>query len=57
MCVHIKERKHAYRILIGKLEGKGCLEDRRRWEGNIKMHLKEIDWGVGWINFTKNTDQ
>jgi hypothetical protein len=26
----------------GEAEGKNCLEDRRRWEDNITMDLKEI---------------
>ena len=23
---------------------------RHRWEGNIKMDLQEVGWGVGWID-------
>jgi hypothetical protein len=35
----------AYRVLVGKPDGKRPLRRPRcRWEGNIKMHLKEIDW-------------
>jgi hypothetical protein len=38
------DRKSAYRVLVGKLEGKGPLDrHRRRWEGNIKMDLKKCD--------------
>jgi hypothetical protein len=34
--------RNAYKILIGKLEGKRLyLRPRRRWEKNIKMDLKE----------------
>jgi hypothetical protein len=30
----------AYRVLMGKHEGKGPLgKPRRRWEDNIKMHI------------------
>jgi hypothetical protein len=29
-------------------EGRGPLErPRRRWEENIKMHLREVEWGHG----------
>jgi hypothetical protein len=32
-------------ILIGKPEGKRSLgRPRRRWEGNIKMNLRETNW-------------
>jgi hypothetical protein len=40
------EEKRAYRILVGKPEGKIPLGRRRhRWEDNIKMDLREIGWG------------
>jgi hypothetical protein len=36
---------NAYRILVGKPEGKRPLErPRRRWVDNIKMDLREIGW-------------
>jgi hypothetical protein len=32
-----------YRVLVGKAEGKKPLErPRRRWEGGIKMDLRDI---------------
>jgi hypothetical protein len=32
-----------YRVLVGRPEGKRPLgRPRRRWEDNIKMHLREI---------------
>jgi hypothetical protein len=31
----------AYGILVGKPEGKS----RRRWEDNIKIDLREVEWG------------
>jgi hypothetical protein len=48
------ERKGAYRILIGRPEGKRTLgRPRRRWEDNIKMGLGEIGIdggsGFGWL--------
>jgi hypothetical protein len=45
------EKRNAYRILVGKPEGKRALRrPRRRWVDNIKMDLREIGWdGVDWI--------
>jgi hypothetical protein len=37
------EQRHAYKILVGKPEGKRPLGRlRRRWENNIKIGLREI---------------
>jgi hypothetical protein len=37
------ERRNAYRILVGKPEGKRPLErPRHRWANNIKMDLREV---------------
>jgi hypothetical protein len=37
------EKRNAYRILVGKPEGRRPLgRPRRRWVGNIKMDLREI---------------
>jgi len=48
------ERRGAYRVLVGKYEGKRALgRPRRRWEDIIKMDLqKEGRWartGLIWI--------
>jgi hypothetical protein len=45
------ETRNAYRILVGKPEGKGPLGRRRRRRvDNIKMDLREIGWdGMDWI--------
>jgi hypothetical protein len=53
------EKKNAYRILVGKPEGKRPLgRPRRRWEDNIKMDLREIGWdGMDWIDLTQDRDQ
>jgi hypothetical protein len=41
---HAWEKRNAYRILVGKPEGKRPLgRPRRRWEYNIKMDLR-----MGW---------
>jgi len=42
------ERRGAYRVLVGKTEGKRPLgRPRRRWEDNIKMDLQKVEWGRG----------
>jgi hypothetical protein len=39
------EKRNAYRILVGKPEGKKPLgRSRRRWLDNIKMNLRERRW-------------
>jgi hypothetical protein len=52
-------RRCAYRILVGKPEGKRPLgRHRRRWEGNIRMDLREIGWsGMDWIDLAQDRDQ
>jgi hypothetical protein len=37
------EERKVYRVLVGKLEGRRQLgRPRRRWEGGIRMYLREI---------------
>jgi hypothetical protein len=39
------EKRNAYRILVGKSEGKRSLgKPRRRWVDNIKIDLREMGW-------------
>jgi hypothetical protein len=39
------EKRDAYRILMGKPEGKRPLgRPGRKWEDNIKMNLRELGW-------------
>jgi hypothetical protein len=53
------EKRNAYRILVGKPEGKRPRgRPRRRWVDNIKMARREISWdGVAWIDLTQDRDQ
>jgi hypothetical protein len=53
------ETKNAYRILVGKPEGKRPLgRPRRRLVDNIKMDLGEIGWdGRNWIELAQDRDQ
>jgi hypothetical protein len=43
---------------VGKLEGKSPLgRPRRRWVSNIKMDLREIEWGsMDWIDLAEYRD-
>jgi hypothetical protein len=48
-CNTNREKRNAYRILVGKLEGKRPLgRSRRRWVNNIKTDVREIGWVI-WI--------
>jgi hypothetical protein len=48
-AVHVTrmgENRNAYRLLVGKPEGKRPLgRSRRRWVDNIRMDLGEVGWG------------
>jgi hypothetical protein len=50
---------NAYRILVGKPEGKRSLgRPRRRCVDNIKMALRGIGWhGMDWIELAQDRDQ
>jgi transposase len=52
-------KKNAYRILVGRPEGKRPLgRPRRRWVDNIKMDLREMGCdGVEWIDMAQDRDQ
>jgi hypothetical protein len=42
------ERRGAYRALVGKSEGRRPLgRPKRKWEGNIKMDIREVEWWGG----------
>jgi hypothetical protein len=58
-CSTHGEKKSAYRILVGKPEGKRPLgRPRRRWEDNIKMDIREIGLGgVDWNYLVQDRDQ
>ena len=43
---------------MGKPEGRRPLErPRRRWKDNIKMDLREVGWGVDWIDLAQDRDR
>jgi hypothetical protein len=55
----MRERRGAYRALVGNPEGRRPLErPRRRWEDNIKMVLRGVGWGgVDWIDLAQDRDR
>jgi hypothetical protein len=55
----MREKRNAYRILVGKPEGKRPLgRSRRRWVDNVEIFLRERGWdGMDWIDLTQNRDQ
>jgi hypothetical protein len=50
-CSTYGEKRNAYRILVGKPEGKRAVgRPRRKWVNNFKIDLREMGWeGVYWI--------
>jgi hypothetical protein len=53
------EKRNAYRLLVGKPEGKRPLgRPRRRWVDNIRMDLREVGWGdVDWIGLAQDRNR
>jgi hypothetical protein len=53
------ERRNAYRILVGKPEGRRQLgRPRRKWVNSVKMDLREIGWdGMDWIDLAQDRNQ
>jgi hypothetical protein len=58
-CSTNGEKSNAFKILVGKPEGKRPLgRPRRRWVDNIRMDLREIGWGaMDWIDLAEDRDQ
>jgi hypothetical protein len=58
-CSMHREKRNAYRILVGTLEGRIPLERHSsRLEDNIEMDLREIEWdGMEGINLAQDRDQ
>jgi hypothetical protein len=53
------EERKVYKVLVGKPEGKRPLgRPRRRWEGGVRMGLREIGLGgVDWIRLAHDRDR
>jgi hypothetical protein len=58
-CSTNGEKRNAYRLFVGKPEGKRTLgRPRRRWEYNIRMDVREVGWGdVDWIGLAKDRNR
>jgi hypothetical protein len=57
-CSTNAEKRNAYRILVGKPEGKRPLgRSTCRRVNNIKLDLREIGWGdMDWIDLAQDRD-
>jgi hypothetical protein len=55
----MEEKRNAYRLLVGKPEGKRPLGTPRcRWVDNIRMYLGEVGWGdADWIGLAKDRNR
>jgi hypothetical protein len=52
------EKRGTYRILVERPEGRRPLgRPRRRWYDNINMDLKEVGWGMDWIELAQVRDR
>ena len=53
------EERGAFRVLVGKLEGRRPLgRPRRRWVDNIRVDLQEVGCGyVDWIGLAQDRDR
>jgi hypothetical protein len=52
-------RRNAYRLLVGKPEGRRPLETpRRTWVDNVRMDPVEVGWGdVDWNGLAQDRDR
>jgi hypothetical protein len=47
----IGERRHVYRVLVGRPEPRRPFgRPRRRWNNNIEMDLRKVEFGRDWID-------
>jgi hypothetical protein len=53
------EKRNAYRLLVGKPEGKRSIgRPRCRWMDNIRIDLGEVGWGeVDWIGLAQDRNR
>jgi hypothetical protein len=57
-CSTNGEKRNAYKILVGKPQGKRPLGRLRcRWVDTIKINFREIGWGgTDWIDLAQDRD-
>jgi hypothetical protein len=55
----MREDRGVHRLLVGKPEAKRPSgRPTRRWEGNIKMNLQEVEGGRGdWMELVQDRDR
>jgi hypothetical protein len=55
----IWEKRYAYRLLVGKPQGRRPLgRPRRRWVDNIRIDVGEVGWGdVDWIGLAQDRNR
>jgi hypothetical protein len=55
----MEEKRSAYRILVGKPEGKRQQgRPRHRWVDSVKMDLRVIGWdSIDWIDLAEDRDK
>jgi hypothetical protein len=53
------EKQNAYRLLVGKPEGKRPLRrPRHKWVDNIRMDFREVGWGdMDWIGLAQDRNR
>jgi hypothetical protein len=53
------QKRNAYRLLVGKSEGRRLLRrPRRRWLDNVRRDLVEVGWGdVDWIGLAQGRNR
>jgi hypothetical protein len=58
-CSTDGDNRNAYRLLVGKPEGKRPLgKSRRRWVDNVEMDLRETGWvGMDWIDLAQDRNR
>jgi hypothetical protein len=56
--VRMGEKRGTYRILVMRPEIRPPLGRRRlRWEDNIKIDLRDVGWGMDWIELAQDRDR
>jgi hypothetical protein len=55
----VGEKRNAYRLLVGKPEGKRPLgRPRHKWVDNIRMDLGEVGWSdVDWVDLAQDRNR
>jgi hypothetical protein len=58
-CSTYEGNRGAYKILVGRPEGRGTLGRLgRKWKDNIKIDVQEVGWlGMDWIELAQDRDR